>query len=233
MKIKVLQAYEWRLQERNRRKEFAIERGLVDFRRVQANEKKMSKEDREIHFKFRPFARFISHEDFEELVQGAIRERNLRNRIEQLKHYRAMGITSLEEAEKYEHERKKRETEMDTRRGRRSLYGGQRARKAIDDPFTTPVTPVSENVGNGVTTGPGSDLLSNKERELCTVLRLHPHRYMVVKDALMRESFRLGNLTKNTALKMFEGTMDQESITKLYDYFALCGWIKTGNSTTT
>lgn len=224
LKLKALRAYEWRLQERIRRKDFAIERGLVDFKKVQAAERKMSREDREIHFKLRPFARFISQEQFEELVQNAIREKNLRNRIEQLKHYRTMGITSLEEAEHYEHERKKRESaELDTRRGRRTRKSTS---STADDTFAIPGLALGGTTAAGILTGPSADLLSSKERDLCKRLQLHPNQYAVVKDAFIREGFRLGHLSRVSALKLLEGAIDPSAAMALYDYFVLCGWIK-------
>jgi transcriptional adapter 2-alpha len=244
MKMEILKAYEYRLQERIRRKEFAIERGLTDIKKVITNEKKLPREERELYFKYRPFARLVKQEDFDELVQGLIRERQIRARIEQLKHYRTMGITSMSEAERYEAERKRREQEMEARR-RRAAVGAPgserassfRARKsAADDaalglPPMGPIPPTQPTSAvAALSVFPGGDLLSAKEKELCASLRLLPKQYAVVKDSLIREGFRLGFITKSTALKLLSesgsGGLNQDAAGKLYDYFVLSGWIR-------
>ena len=44
----------------------------------------------------------------------------------------------------------------------------------------------------------GVDLLSREERELCSILRLAPRHYTVVKDTLVQECIRLGYLNKES-----------------------------------
>jgi len=51
---------------------------------------------------------------------------------------------------------------------------------------------------------PGVELLTAKERELCTALSLVPKQYMLMKDVLIRESFRLNVLSKASACKLLE-----------------------------
>jgi transcriptional adapter 2-alpha len=46
------------------------------------------------------------------------------------------------------------------------------------------------------------DLLSSVERDLCSALRLLPAHYLVIKDVLVRESFRLGYLRKDVARQL-------------------------------
>ena len=58
----------------------------------------------------KPFARFNTPHNHEKLVQGIIKERQIRARIEQLSFYIKIGLTNYEEVEKYkEAERKKQE----------------------------------------------------------------------------------------------------------------------------
>jgi transcriptional adapter 2-alpha len=96
-----------------------VERGIVnDFKKTVQNEKKLSRDERELSFMYRPFARFIRQEEFDELVQGLIRERLIRNRIETLKQYRSLGITTLQDADRYELEKKRRDADIEARRRR-------------------------------------------------------------------------------------------------------------------
>jgi transcriptional adapter 2-alpha len=49
----------------------------------------------------KPFARFNSPDDHEKLVNSLLKERLLREVIEQLKFFKAKGLKTLEEIEKY------------------------------------------------------------------------------------------------------------------------------------
>jgi len=49
----------------------------------------------------KPFARFNTPHDHQKLVQGIIKERNIRARIEQLSFFIRIGLTNYEEVEKY------------------------------------------------------------------------------------------------------------------------------------
>ncbi len=58
----------------------------------------------------KPFARFNTQEDHEKLVQGIIKERQLRARIDTLSFYIKIGLTNNDEVEEYkEAERQKLE----------------------------------------------------------------------------------------------------------------------------
>lgn len=49
----------------------------------------------------KPFARFNSPDDHEKLVNSLLKERLLREVIEQLKYFKSKGLTTLEQIEKY------------------------------------------------------------------------------------------------------------------------------------
>lgn len=73
-----------RLDERKRRKEFILERGLLNVKRQQALDRKRTKEERELYNRCRVFMRYHSMEEHEALLNGLIAERKLRQRIEEL-----------------------------------------------------------------------------------------------------------------------------------------------------
>lgn len=101
LKNSVIELYNARLDERIRRKKFVIERGLLDLKRTQKYERKRSKEEREIINSMKIFARFNTEEDHQRLVQNLIKERLLREVIEQMKFFRSKGLTSLDQIERY------------------------------------------------------------------------------------------------------------------------------------
>jgi transcriptional adapter 2-alpha len=100
-KHEVIELYNARIDERIRRKKFVIERGLLDYKKNQKLERQKTKEEREIITAMKIFARFNTAEDHEKLVNSLIKERLLREVIEQLKHFKSKGLTSLDQIEKY------------------------------------------------------------------------------------------------------------------------------------
>lgn len=87
LKNDVIELYNARIDERIRRKKFVLERGLLDFKRTQKQERKKTKEERDIINSMKIFARFNTPEDHEKLVQNLLKERMLREVIEQLKYF--------------------------------------------------------------------------------------------------------------------------------------------------
>jgi len=116
LKLKILEIYNAKLDERERRKAFVIERGLLEYKRMLAVERRRPREEREVYDAFRPFARFMSPAEHEELVRGIILENRLRKRIVQLQEYRKAGIRSLAEAQEYEASKRRREATQQSRR---------------------------------------------------------------------------------------------------------------------
>ena len=79
---------------------------------VQRAERKYTKEEREIVNKCKIFARFQSKEDHERFVNGLLKERLLRQAIEQLTYFRAKGLTSLDAIEKHIEGNKQKSKQM-------------------------------------------------------------------------------------------------------------------------
>lgn len=70
----------------------------------------------------------------------------------------------------------------------------------------------------------GRDLLSPREQELCCHLRLAPRVYLTIKDNLLSEYHKHGNLKRAKARQMVK--IDVNKTGKVYDFFVLSGWIK-------
>lgn len=68
MKYKILDIYNARLDERIKRKNFVIERGLLDLKKQSLLDKERTKEEKEIYNMMKVFARFSSPEEHEKLV---------------------------------------------------------------------------------------------------------------------------------------------------------------------
>lgn len=120
LKHQVIQIFNRKLEERNRRKRFAIDRGLVDFKKHQTADRKRCKEEKELVSRLRMFARFHTSEEHEALVDGILRARKLRLQIQAFQAYRNLGITTLDQARQYEIDRRKRESELKQKKQRES-----------------------------------------------------------------------------------------------------------------
>mmetsp|Transcript_22719 Transcript_22719/g.17145 ORF Transcript_22719/g.17145 Transcript_22719/m.17145 type:complete len:217 (+) Transcript_22719:345-995(+) len=110
LKNEVIELYNARLDERIRRKKFVIERGILDFKRIQKYERKKTKEEREIINTMKVFARFNTAEDHERIVNSLLKERLLREVIEQLKFFKSKGLTSMDQIEKFIDSQKKKQS---------------------------------------------------------------------------------------------------------------------------
>jgi transcriptional adapter 2-alpha len=88
LKMNVLRAYNAQLEERDKRRKFVIERNLLDIKKQMNFERKLSKDDREIYNCLKPFAQYMDNSQFHELFDGIVLEKNIRQRLNQLKQYK-------------------------------------------------------------------------------------------------------------------------------------------------
>ena len=109
-KMKILQIYNRELDERAKRKQFVIERNLFDIKKQIAFERKLSKEDRDIYNCLKPFARFVKNEQFHELFEGFVLEKNLKLRLNQLNYYKSIGCNTYEDIQRTIEEEAKKNT---------------------------------------------------------------------------------------------------------------------------
>lgn len=247
LKLQVINIYNRKLAERNERKRFVIDRGLIDFKAQQTKERKLSKDERDLAARFRVFARFLSAADYDALVEGVIKARRLQAQIDLYKYYKALGIRTLDEAKDYEQQKKT--NAMSARMQRQSaphlLPGDKRSEDGLgivkkkrgrppkNPPSTDPATGAASLTVNGSGNGssnsladgsvekrsrrdspaqltpavlastkdvlrraPCADKLVDLELELCAKVPLLPTHYLAIKEAIVREAFKTGALTK-------------------------------------
>ncbi|KAL7438474.1 hypothetical protein ACHAXH_003861 [Discostella pseudostelligera] len=109
LKLDVLRIFNAKLDERERRKQFIIDRGLLNYRENQEKMWQMAPDERQLVQRMRIFARYQTREEHEAFVDKIIEAKRLRKEISKLQMYRRMGITSLADAEKYEMDKSRRE----------------------------------------------------------------------------------------------------------------------------
>jgi len=87
----------------------------------------------------------------------------------------------------------------------------------------TGITPLSlskENVSD-------LHLLTREEQDLCEKLRLYPKAYLVIKDAIMRESVRGNGALKKRQVREL-ARLDPGKGGRLWEFFTGCGWVGRG-----
>ncbi len=247
LKLQVINIYNKKLESRNKRKRYAIDRGLVDFKKQQHQDRKRTKEERELVARLRMFARFHTSEEHEALTEGLLKARRLRQQIELLQHCRSAGIRTLDQARQYEIDRKRREQELKARKQREhdaylhqnsgSSTGSSR-RRGDDEELVSldygrragPGNSASKrghgasNDGDGwsgsvtdLSQAPGAELLSEQEMELCAKVPMLPMHYLATKDAVVREAYRNGSLTKEGMRRVVNVPTPKEEV--LFDFF--------------
>lgn len=102
LKIQIIDMYNAKLDERERRKQFLVSRGLLDYRKIQKEEDALPRDERDIVRRMRLFERFHTREEHKQFINDILKAKRLREEIAKLQTYRRMGITSLAEAEKFE-----------------------------------------------------------------------------------------------------------------------------------
>ncbi|KAL6301252.1 hypothetical protein BKA93DRAFT_828374 [Sparassis latifolia] len=101
-KLSLIEMYHQRVAKRHEYKQIMFDRGLLNHKQMQAADKKRPKDDKEIVHRLRPFARLQTASDFELFTADILYEAVLRKRIQELQHYRRMGLTTAADIEKYE-----------------------------------------------------------------------------------------------------------------------------------
>lgn len=206
LKENVLELYNARLDERIRRKNFVIERGLLDLKNVQRTERKYSKEEREIVNKCKIFARFQTKEDHERFVNGLLKERLIREAIEQLQYFRSKGLTTLDQVEKYIETNKTKFKQMayenknfTTKGQQKNLLNGQWSEDNLNQLQKTISKPEVAHLGGKEMKMSGKtgqsplvndakwSQLSNKEKNFVMEVNMKPTTYCTIKRQIQLE----------------------------------------------
>ena len=98
---KILSHYNIILDKREERKNFVLDKNLYDVKKQIMNEKKLTKEDREIYQSMKQCLKYLKNEEFKDYFEGIILEKNLKSRLNQLLYYYKMGYKTYGQIYKY------------------------------------------------------------------------------------------------------------------------------------
>ncbi len=237
LKLDVIAIYNKRLDERQRRKDFVVDRNLLEYKRIQMEDRRRPHDEREIIARMRVLARFHSQEEHDALVENVITTKRLRCEIEKLQGYQKLGMKNLSEVAAYVDE-KERKGEMlrggrvdgavafrgDGNSGWSSISSG--VGSSVISKRHRPWGSQIEGWGSSDTAAQGEELLSGKEKELCAALGLLPRQYLVTKAAIVKESAAQGFVDRESARRLVR--LDVKQVDSAFDFFVSCGWISSG-----
>jgi len=220
---------------------------------MQAADKKRPREDREILHRLRPFAKLQTAEDYEAFSADLLYESMLRRKIQELQHYRRLGLTTPADIEKYESDLAKRTLQAKTgprdyalerlqaRVGGRQSSGPDPRRSSLasfpgdgedrrsrdrETPGSTTGIPVRRQPAPlNLANSPSLHLLTPPEQALCSQLRILPKPYLVIKETLVREYARRGGkLRRREARDLVK--IDVNKTSRVWDFLVQAGYLK-------
>lgn len=231
-KLTLLEMYFQRLEKRLEAKALIFDRGLLEYKKIQANEKKRPKEEREFLHRLRPFAKLQTAADYEAFTTDMLYEAILRKRIQELQHYRRLGLCTPADIEKYEVDLARRASREfvpdrrphvdDSRKSREPTPRIPASASGVGPPGRKPPAPL--NLANS----PCLHLLTPAEQALCSQLRIYPKPYLVVKEILVREYARRGGkLRRREARDLVK--IDVNKTSRVWDFLVQAGYLKIGS----
>lgn len=218
----ILEIYNKALLEREKRKKFVIEHGLLDLKAQLQLEKSLSPVERQIRNTLKPFMRFMSKVEYEELVGDLYHETEMRQSLEVLLASHQVGIETLDDLESCIFSQEKglpieqKLLELNHLKNcpeslnsleKRSL------RKKTTSIETNGLTP--EDDSEAIFKDPNNFLYS--QRQLCERLGLSIKEFLLVKEYLIRLAFRDGNVNRREAGEAVK--IDSVKFDKIFDFF--------------
>lgn len=208
--------------------------------------RKITKEEKEQRVRLRALCQFMAHREFEDFFENMHKERVLRAKVRELQRYRRNGITRLEESAEYEaarHKREKRKENKSVVTSKRGGSGGGGLGSGIGFGGGAGggggVTGVLGGGGGIKEEGKdgefaaienltGFELLSDREKVLCSSLNLSPARYLTVKTIIIKDHLqkRQGIPAKSRMPSYLDKVLKKRILTFLTE----SGWISRDSS---
>lgn len=251
-KLRLIQIYNRRLDERARRYNFALSRGLVNVKRQSAIDRRRAPAERELLGRLRVIARYLPQQQWEALADNVAAEGRLRARIGQLQEYRAMGMRTFEQVEAFEavEAKKKKEVPPAAQAGKSRLQripvdetameaelaalGHVHAAAGVHSQHSTVVDGrgadglqvwrTRRGVLLDIASLPDIEPLNVQERSLCANQRYLPAQYLCVKAEAMRLQAEKGSVSLDDMFKM-PFKVSQGRTAELHEFFETSGWI--------
>lgn len=211
LKNEVLEYYNARLDERIRRKKFVIERGLLDLKKVQKQEKRRPKEERDIINAMKPFARFADKKEHERRVNSLLKEYQLRVLISQLKYFKDQGLQNLDQVENFIEEKKDQNKNKEEAKDYTESLNFVKEQKSLFSTTRKNSKRLRRNPHADVeiSASPFFEKLDDNEKQLVTSIKIMPEDYFEIKNYMIKEQ-SVNKITREDMLQKIQN----ENITK-------------------
>ncbi|KAJ0006438.1 hypothetical protein NQD34_013711 [Periophthalmus magnuspinnatus] len=202
--------------------------------------RKITKEEKEQRSRLKSLCQFMANKEFEDFFENMHKERVLRAKVRELQRYRRNGIMRLDESVEYEAARHKREKRKENKSvvtskrgssgggglgsgmglgsggGGGGAAGGMGAVSGIKEENKDGEFAAIENL-------PGFELLSDREKVLCSSMNLSPARYLTVKTIIIKDHLqkRQGIPSKSRLPSYLDKVLKKRILTFLTE----SGWI--------
>ncbi|KAM9834978.1 transcriptional adapter 2-beta [Syngnathus typhle] len=192
--------------------------------------RKINKEEKEQRMRLRGLCQFMAHREVEELFENMHKERALRAKVRELQRCRRNGIARLDEAAEYEAVRHKREKRKENKSVLISKRGGGLG------PGTAPggglgsgaACAVKEEAKDGefaaIENLTGFELLSDREKVLCSSLNLSPARYLTAKTIIVKDHLQKRQGVPSSKSRL-PGYLDKVLRKRIVTFLTESGWI--------
>lgn len=239
LKVAAVEIYLSRVKERCYRKRIVRDYGLINVKKSELCERSLSRVEKDLRDKIKPFARLHKPEKHEKFIQSLLLESYLKQEICELQHYRQGGLTLKDSIKLYQlchQERMKHKSKGSMLNDILSLLEDKAAcqswlqRQALSQSSSTIASFSLPSLGRkpasklDISGTPSVEKLTSEERELCSALRLLPHTYLLYKEILIKENESLGSLRLAQARTLIK--IDVNKTRKLYDFCVKQQWIK-------
>ncbi|CAL1590558.1 unnamed protein product [Knipowitschia caucasica] len=205
--------------------------------------RKITKEEKDQRSRLKSLCQFMANKEFEDFFENMHKERVLRAKVRELQRYRRNGIARLDESVEYEaarHKREKRKENKSVVTSKRGSGGGGGGGGGLGSGMGLGGGAGGGGVGGGmggvsikeeskdgefaaIENLPGFELLSDREKVLCSSTNLSPARYLTAKTIIIKDHLqkRQGIPSKSRLPSYLDKVLKKRILTFLTE----SGWI--------
>ena len=211
IKKSILSLYELRLREREKRRNFVIERGLLDIEKRIREESVLSKEEKEVRGLLKPILRFQTDAEHKELINCLMANIELKRKWERLNDLQKAGVNSVEDLSNVV---LKSTDYLELKKRSEFLINPKKERVSQKNNLAKIVNESKEREDNS---------FFEQEIDLCRKIDLPFETFLFAKEVLVLNCLKQGNVSKDE----FKGQLniDEKSFGQIYDFLLINGLI--------
>ncbi|KAL7299249.1 hypothetical protein TKK_0007840 [Trichogramma kaykai] len=220
--LAMIEIYNRRLKSRKEREQIIKNHGLISIKKKNmCFDRYSSFIDKQLVKRLHIFSQFFNGINYDSLMETFYRIGELKQKMHTLFKYRSIGVKSLDEIYVYTEVSKIKNSSSKIL----SQYTNASELKNVQK-FSLASVPKKRQTQQPINlypNMPGYEKLSEKEKELCAILRLVPKSFIDHKHLLITEYNKFGKVTLSQARHLLK--IDVNKTKKIFEYFSKEGWI--------